>query len=44
VIVAFARAAWRMNQAGSSGARTVFDVPLAYLSPMSGEQLRKEML
>ena len=44
VIVAFARAAWRMNQAGGSGARTVFDVPLAYLSPKSGEELRKEML
>jgi diaminopimelate dehydrogenase len=44
VIVSFARAAWRMSQEGGSGAKTVFDVPLAYLSPLSGEQLRKEML
>lgn len=44
VIVAFARAAWRMNREGCSGAKTVFDVPLAYLSPKSGEELRKELL
>ena len=44
VIVSFARAAYRMSKEGGCGARTVFDVPLAYLSPLSGEQLRKEML
>ena len=44
VIVAFARAVWRMNREGCSGAKTVFDVPLAYLSPKSGEELRKELL
>ena len=44
VIVSFARAAYRMNKEGGSGARTVFDVPLAYLSPKSGEELRKELL
>jgi len=44
VIVSFARAAYRMSKEGGCGAKTVFDVPLAYLSPLSGEQLRKEML
>ena len=44
VIVSFARAAYRMSKEGNCGAKTVFDVPLAYLSPKSGEDLRKEML
>lgn len=44
VLVAYARAAFRMNQEGQSGCRTVFDVPPAYLSPKSAEELRKTML
>ncbi len=44
VIVAFARAAVRMNKEGLSGCKTVFDIPPAYLSPKSGEELRKELL
>ncbi len=44
VLVAYARAAWRLNREGQSGARTVFDIPPAYLSPKSGEQLRSELL
>ncbi len=44
VIVAYARAAYRMNREGQSGCKTVFDVPPAYLSQKSGEELRKEML
>ncbi len=44
VIVAYARAAYRMNVEGQSGCKTVFDVPPAYLSQKSGEELRKEML
>ncbi len=44
VIVAYARAAYRMNKEGQSGCKTVFDVPPAYLSQKSGEELRKEML
>ena len=44
VIVAYARAAYRMNTEGQSGCKTVFDVPPAYLSQKSGEELRKEML
>ncbi len=44
VLVAFARAAYRMNQEGMSGCKTVLDVPPAYLSPKTGEELRKELL
>ena len=44
VLVAYARAAWRLNREGKSGARTVFDIPPAYLSPKSGAELRKELL
>ena len=44
VIVAYARAAYRMNKEGIVGCKTIFDVAPAYLSPLSGEQLRKELL
>ncbi len=44
VLVAYARAAYRMNQEGMSGCKTVLDVPPAYLSSKTGEQLRKELL
>ena len=44
VIVCFARAAARMSGEGMSGCKTVFDVPPAYLSAKSAEQLRKELL
>ena len=44
VIVAYARAAYRMNQEGMFGCKTVFDVPPAYLSPLSGAELRKNLL
>lgn len=44
VIVAFARAAYRLNNEGKSGAMTVFDVPPAYLSTKTSEELRKELL
>jgi len=44
VLVAYARAAYRMSREGQVGARTVLDVPPAYLSPKSGEELRKECL
>ena len=44
VLVAYARAAYRMQQDGMIGCKTVFDVAPRYLSPMSDEQLRKEML
>ena len=44
VIVAYARAAYRLNKEGFSGCKTVFDIPPAYLSDKSGEELRKMML
>ncbi|MFP4016892.1 MAG: diaminopimelate dehydrogenase [Halanaerobiales bacterium] len=44
VLVAYARAVFRLNKEGQTGAKTVFDVSLAYLSPKSGEELRKELL
>ncbi len=44
VLVAYARATYRMKKEGFSGCKTVFDVPPAYLSPMSGEELRKQLL
>lgn len=44
VLVAYARATYRLNKEGQSGAKTVFDIPLAYLSPKPGEELRKNLL
>ena len=44
VLVAVARATYRMAQAGMHGAKTVFDIPPAMLSLKSPEELRKEML
>ncbi len=44
VIVAFVRAAYRLNKEGQSGCKTVFDIPPAYLSAKTAEELRKEML
>ena len=44
VIVAYARAAARMKKEGMVGCKTVFDIPAAYLSPKSGEELRRTML
>lgn len=44
VIVSYARAAYRLNQEGASGCKTVFDIAPAYLSPLSGEELRMHML
>lgn len=44
VLVAYARAAHRMNKQGQTGARTIFDIPPAYLSPLSGDELRRDLL
>ena len=44
VLVAYARAAYRMANEGLTGCKTVLDVPPAYLSAKSGETLRKELL
>lgn len=44
VLVATARAAYRLNAEGQCGAKTLFDIPLGYLSAKSAEQLRRELL
>ena len=44
VLVAYARAVHRLQQAGQHGCKTVFDVPPGLLSPKSAEQLRAELL
>lgn len=44
ILVACARAAVRFSADGVSGAKTIFDIPPAYLSPLSGEALRASML
>lgn len=44
VLVAYARAAHRLAGEGQTGTRTVLDIPLSYLSPKSGAELRKELL
>ena len=44
VLVAYARAAYRMNKEGQTGAKTVFDVAPAYLCAADGAELRKHLL
>lgn len=44
VLVAYARAAYKLNKEGQKGCKTVFDIAPAYLSPKSGEELRRTML
>ncbi|HHX67791.1 MAG: diaminopimelate dehydrogenase [Miniphocaeibacter sp.] len=42
--VAYARAVYKLNKEGKKGAVTVFDVPLSYLSTLSPEEQRKQLL
>ena len=44
VILAYARAAFRLYEKGDYGCKTVFDIAPALLSPLSGEELRAKML
>ena len=44
VIVAYARAIYRLSSEGACGAKTVLDIPPAYLSPLSNEELRATLL
>lgn len=44
VLVACARAAYRMNNEGMRGCKTLFDIAPAYLHPQSADQLRKNLL
>ena len=44
VIVAYARAAHRLEKEGQKGCKTVLDIAPSYLSAKTSEQLRKELL
>ena len=44
VLVSYARAVARLKNEGNTGCLTVFDIPLKYLSPISNEELRKNLL
>ncbi len=44
VLVAYARAAYRLAQKGERGAFSVFDIAPALLSPKSADELRREIL
>jgi diaminopimelate dehydrogenase len=44
VLIAYARAAYRLNKEGQNGCKTVFDIAPAYLCKQSGEELRKNLL
>ena len=44
VIVAYARAAFRLYKEGQNGCKTVFDIAPAYLSAKDGAELRKNLL
>lgn len=44
VLLAYARAAFRLASGAEYGAKTVFDIPPALLSPLSGTELMKRFL
>ena len=44
VLVAYARAAWRLNQRGEKGCKTVLDIAPADLHPADGAALRASLL
>lgn len=44
ILVALARAAFRMHERGAIGCKTIFDIAPADLSPWSGEEIRAHLL
>jgi len=44
VLIAYARAAYRLSMEGISGCKTVMDIAPVYLHPASVEELRKQIL
>ncbi|MBQ7964842.1 MAG: diaminopimelate dehydrogenase [Ruminococcus sp.] len=44
VVIAYARAVYRLANEGQTGCKTVFDIAPSYLSALSGEELRATML
>lgn len=44
VLVAYARAIYKLKNEGAKGAKTIFDIPPAYLSTLSPEDMRAHLL
>ena len=44
VLVAYARAAYRLHKEGQNGCKTIFDIAPSYICKQSGEELRKHLL
>ena len=44
VMAAYARAAYRLSREGQFGAKTVFDIPLTYISPKNRSELIRRLL
>ena len=44
VLLAYARAAYKLSQKGECGARTIFDIPATLLSSLSTEKLLRDLL
>ncbi|WLF68385.1 diaminopimelate dehydrogenase [Clostridium septicum] len=44
ILIAYARAAYRLSKEGKTGALTVLDIPFGYLSAKNREELRKDLL
>src|SRR5690625_57125 len=44
VLIAYARAAYRLYKKGATGAKTVYDIAPGYLHPESAEELRRKYL
>ena len=44
VLVAYARAAYRLNQEGNNGCKTIFDIAPAYISAKDNAELRAHLL
>ena len=44
VLIAYARACYRLASEGRFGAKTVFDVPPSYLSSLSDDEIRAKLL
>lgn len=44
VLVAYARAAYRLHKEGQTGCKTIFDIAPAYICKQSGDELRKHLL
>lgn len=44
ILVAVARAAWKLHNEGKTGCHTMLDIPPAYMSALSPEELRRSLL